>query len=166
MVDELFIKRRSYRKYLPKEVEEDKLNDILESGMLAPIASGKYFNVVLKVFRGEELKTLQETLVKETGNDNTYKAPLVIGVYHKGENVELANLDASAIIENMLLEARELGLGSVFIYSICRLTRSNEALKKYNELEGGYILRSVVSFGYVEDFNDVREVEHKFSVIK
>ena len=110
MVDELFIKRRSYRKYLPKEVEEDKLNDILESGMLAPIASGKYFNVVLKVFRGEELKTLQETLVKETGNDNTYKAPLVIGVYHKGENVELANLDAGAIIENMLLEARELGL--------------------------------------------------------
>lgn len=166
MVNDLFAKRRSYRKYLPKEVEEEKINQILEAGMLAPIANGKYYNVVLKVFKGEELRILQDTLVKETGNDNTYNAPLVIAIYHKGENVELANLDVGAIIENMLLEARDLGLGSVFIYSICRLTRSNEALKKYNELDGGYILRSVISVGYVEDFNDVREVEHRFSVIK
>ena len=166
MVNDLFIKRRSYRKYLSKEVEEEKIHQILEAGMLAPIANGKYYNVILKVFKGEELRILQDTLVKEAGNDNTYKAPLVIAVYHKGENIELANLDVGAIIENMLLEARDLGLGSVFIYSICRLTRSNEALKKYNELDGGYILRSVISVGYVEDFNDVREVEHRFSVIK
>ena len=154
MVNDLFIKRRSYRKYLPKEVEEEKIHQILEAGMLAPIANGKYYNVILKVFKGEELRILQDTLVKETGNDNTYKAPLVIAIYHKGENIELANLDVGAIIENMLLEAASLGLGSVWIGTYPDEVRINGLKKHFNMPE--YITPfAVIAIGYSED-------KHKF----
>lgn len=166
MVNNIFSLRRSYRTFLDKKVEDDKISSILEAGMLAPVAKGEYDNIILKVFEGDELKKLQSLLIQETGKDNTYNAPLVIGVYHKGDNVDLANLDTGCIIENMLLQARALDLGSVFIYSICRLTRTLDSLKSYNKVNESFLLRSVAAFGYVNSYNDANNVQHQIKVIK
>ncbi len=167
-LNEAILKRRSRRSYLTKEVEEEKIEKILFAGMHAPIANGKYDNLVIKVYKGEKLKNIQNKLLKLIGNDNFYNAPLAIFIYHKGNNVDLANLDSGAVIENMLLEATSLDLGSLFIYSFVRISKAREELKEYfsfNRGEDEFILRSVVSIGYIDDLS-LHEVPHKIEVIK
>lgn len=166
--EEVLLNRRSRRSYLNKEVEEEKIDKILNAGFHAPIASGKYHNLLIKVYKNESLKRLRNELTSLTNNDNTYNAPVVIFIYHKGENNDLANLDTGATIENMLLEATNIGLGSLFIYSFKRLCDNDPSFFKYKEVElesEKYLLRSIVSIGYIDNF-EVRDIDHKMKVIK
>ena len=164
---ETILKRRSIRSYIvSKDVEEEKIEKILNAAFHAPIASGKYDNLLIKIYKNEKLKELQNELISLTNKDNTYNAPLVFFIYHKGENIDLANLDSGAVIENILLEATNLSLGSLFIYSFVRLAKEHPFFKKYYEIkreDGNYILRSIVSLGYIDKEN-VSNIEHKMKV--
>ena len=167
-LETVILNRRSRRSYLSKEVEEEKVDKILNAAKHAPIATGKYENLLIKVYKNEKLKEIQDSLVKLTGWDNTYNAPCVIFIYHKGGVSDLANLDTGAVIENILLEATNLSLGSLFIYSFVRVAKGYPELNKYYELkndDGDYILRSIVSLGYVDD-PTLNDVKHDMKVIK
>lgn len=164
---ETILKRRSIRSYLSdKEVEKEKEEKLINAAFHAPIASARYDNLLIKIYKNEKLKELQNELISLTSKDNTYNAPLLFLIYHKGENVDLANLDTGAIIENILLEATNLSLGSLFIYSFVRLTKEYPSLYKYYEIkrdDGNYILRSIVSIGYIDKEN-VSNIDHKMKV--
>jgi len=162
-LDEIIARRRSYRAYTDYELTSFEIDSILKAAMLAPVAMGQYENILLKVYIGEELKTLQDNLIKFNGKDNTYGAKCLIGVYHKGNNIELLNLDCGCIVENILLKATELDLQSVFIYSILPITRNTKELNKYYSIED-YKLVSMVSIGKAKDKNDVRNIKHKMRI--
>lgn len=163
--EEILNKRRSYRAYLDKEINEEDLSKIIEAGMKAPIAMGRYDNLLIKIFYKEELKKLQDDLVKYAEREITYGAKAFIAIYHKGEKDDLAFLDTGAVIENMLLKATELGVQSVFIYSLVPISKLNKELNKYYKIDD-YVLRSCVSLGYAVNINDVKNIEHKIKVIK
>lgn len=162
-LNDVLIKRRSYRSFLDKKVEKEKEEEILKAAMLSPVAMGQYDNVKLVVYKNESAKKLQDELIKETGRDNTYGAPLLILIYHKLDNIELKNLDSGAIIENMLLKIAELDLGAVFIYSIKPTVNKTTSLNKYAKI-GEYSLTSMVSVGYIKEAK-TRDIEHKIEVI-
>jgi len=112
-VIEAMLKRRSIRKYQDKEVSAEVLLELVKAGMAAPSACNNQpweFIVVTSL-----AKELQQHL--RFGN---YKAPAAIVVcgnlkIAKGGLQRYWEQDCSAAMENILLAATGLGLGSVWI---------------------------------------------------
>ncbi len=108
--------RYSARKYASRRVEQEKLAAILEAGRVAPTAANKQPQRVLVVQEQAGMAKLAETA-------NVYGAPLVLIVVADTKEAWMrpvdtkvfADIDASVVTTHMMLEAADLGLGSVWI---------------------------------------------------
>lgn len=108
--------RYSVRDYEKREVEEEKLQRILEAGRIAPTGANRQPQRFI-VVRSEE------GLSKLKCSANVYGAPLAIIVCadhsvtwkRSYDRKDIADIDASIVTDHMMLEATELGLGSVWI---------------------------------------------------
>jgi nitroreductase len=163
--EELYKKRRSYRFLTGEKIDEGKIEKILDAGMHAPVAMGSYSNLKLFVLTGDKLEKTRQLFVEAIKNDPTYGASLVVVVAHKGKNIELSNQDVGCIGENMLLEATELGLGSVYSYTIPRVARGVEAILKLRDLGEGFTPLAAMVIG-VKKSDEVRPIVHKIEVIR
>jgi nitroreductase len=106
-VIEAILTRRSIRKYKSAEVEESKVHMLLEAAFMAPSAGNQQpWHFILVKNR----KLLNEIADRHPYAKMLYEAPLAIERY-QGRWV----LDCSASIENILLAARGLDLGTVWI---------------------------------------------------
>lgn len=113
---ELAKKRYSTRSYLDKKVEEEKLLKILEAARVAPTAANRQ-PCRLIVLQGEE------GLGKVKKAANVYNAPLVIVVCGDHNTAwkrpldgkHSVDIDTSIVTDHMMLEAADLGLGTVWI---------------------------------------------------
>jgi nitroreductase len=113
---ELAKTRYSVRSYTDRKVEQEKLEKILFAAHVAPTAANLQ-PVKLIVVQGEE------GLEKIGKAANIYNAPLAIIVcadHTKAwkrpfDGKQTVDIDASILTDHMMLEATELGLGSVWI---------------------------------------------------
>lgn len=107
--------RRSVRSYLEQRVEKEKIEQLLKAAMQAPSAANQRpweFIVV-------EDKARLQALAKASQYAGPVKeAPLAIVVLGNKAKLpfpENRNLDLSAATQNLMLEAVELGLGTVWL---------------------------------------------------
>ena len=113
---EIAKKRYSVRSYKNKKVEEEKLEKILEAAHVAPTAAN------LQPVRLISVQS-SEGLAKIGKGANIYGAPLAIIVcadhgkawVRPFDKKQTADIDASILTDHMMLQATELGLGSVWI---------------------------------------------------
>lgn len=117
--------RRSVRSFLNKEIPDDCLNSILEAARWAPSACNQqlwHFILIKDI-------DLKKRLTQEAGASKLIlKAPVSIAVcYHSG-NVKEGLQSASAAIENMLLMATSLGIGSLYLNSFGKEKKVKEIL--------------------------------------
>ena len=108
--------RYSVRNYSEKKVESEKLNRILEAAHVAPTAAN---------LQPVRLLVVQEenALTKIGKAANIYGAPLAIIVCSDHsvawkrpfDNKQTTDIDASIVTDHMMLEATELGLGTVWV---------------------------------------------------
>ncbi|MDO4322384.1 MAG: nitroreductase family protein [Lachnospiraceae bacterium] len=113
---ELAKTRYSVRNYMEKKVEQEKLDKILEAAHVAPTAANLQ-PVHLIVVREEK------GLEKISRAADIYGAPLAIIVCtdtarnwkRPFDGKRTTDIDASILTDHMMLEATELGLGSVWI---------------------------------------------------
>jgi len=170
--------RRSIRRFAQKAISKGDLETILGAGIQAPSGKNRQpwrFIVVEGGKRAEMLEVFGAALaaMKEGGEDSgsaewTFKAmsqaPVTVFILHPDglppymphtvEKMfsELVDIQSSgAAIQNMLLAARDLGIGSLWICDV---------LYAYQELlswfaESGEII-AAVSFGYPEESPDAR----------
>lgn len=113
---EIAKRRYSVRKYKQQDVEEDKLLKILEAGRVAPTGANTQPQRLIVVRE----KTGLEKLSKGA---NIYGAP--IGIIVCGDNStvwkrpfdgkNILDIDISVVTTHMMLQATELGLGTVWI---------------------------------------------------
>ncbi|MGI6756267.1 MAG: nitroreductase family protein [Atopobiaceae bacterium] len=106
--------RTSVRSYADTPIEQDKVELICRAGMQAPSAGNQQPWELLVIDDPELLKALGTATPysKPTG-----KAPLAIIPLMHAEGLrfpEQAPHDMSACVENMLLQATEMGIGSVW----------------------------------------------------
>ena len=106
--------RTSIRKYQEKPVEPEKIEKLLRAAMAAPSA----FNQQpweFYVIRNKEKIGKLSTVTPYTGC--AVHAPLVfVACYRKNcKALHYAQIDLSAAVENLLLEADALGLGAVWM---------------------------------------------------
>ncbi len=113
---ELAKKRYSVRKFQDKQIEEEKLLQILEAGRVAPTGANKQPQRLIVVREKEGFERLKKAA-------NIYNAPLAIIVcgdtdaawVRPIDGKKITEIDASIVTDHMMLEATELGLGSVWI---------------------------------------------------
>ncbi len=105
--------RRSIRKYLPTEIEDQKIQTILEAGQWAPSASNKqpwHFIVV----RDEEMRNrLAEAHPYGRFMAESPVVVVVLGDSEKHPRYHLA--DPHNAVQNMILTAYHLGLGTCWM---------------------------------------------------
>jgi nitroreductase len=110
--------RISVRKYLDKDVEEEKLNEVLEAGRLAPSASNRqeWRYIVVRD------KSTRKKLVEAANNQSFVgEAPVVIVCCAETDEHIMScgekcyPIDLAISIDHMTLRAVELGLGTCWI---------------------------------------------------
>jgi nitroreductase len=165
--------RRSIRRFRPGSVPDHALSSILEAGIQAP--SGKNsqpwrFIVVKEDRRQEMVEIMGDVLAAQKAADEDLgsaewtlkvmaQAPVTVFVYNQygkrpwvdhstGDNFQaLVNTQSvGAAIQNMLLAALDLGLGSLWI---CDVLYAYEELTAWLGAEGALV--AAVSFGYADE---------------
>lgn len=129
--------RRSVRSYdTNKKVEETKINEVINAGLYAASGMGYQYGIVIAIIN-KEIRDKLSKLNQEIGGfpkdvDPFYGAPVILLVAVKKWN--LAKYDGSTMIQNMMVEAYNQGLGSCWIH------RAKEELESK---EGKEILQSL-----------------------
>lgn len=167
---EAILTRRSTRNYLPNAVEKEKLEQILEAARQAPSGGNNQTNHFLVIQNREILQKLigmtEAAFAKMEADENTYpslrhaieaskkggyvfcyNAPLLIAVANRrdyGNNLA----DCACAIENMMIAANALDLGSCWINQLRWLNEepalveylSSLGMKDYERVYGAVII--------------------------
>ena len=118
---EAITKRRACRSFdNNKEVEQSKIDEIVRAGLLAPSGMNRQTPVIIVIKDRETRDKLME-LNRAAGNgrfpsnlDPFYNAPVILLVIANKNGLSM--LDGAAAMENILLEATNQGLASVWIH--------------------------------------------------
>ena len=141
--------RRAIRKYLPRQVEQEKLDLILEAGTYAPTGMGMQSPVIIAVQNPQAVQKLVQLNAKVMNSDSNpyYGAPtilLVLASSERGTRVE----DGSCVLENMMLAATDLGLGSVYLMGAIAAMRNEPELVGQLNLPKGFVPIAAMALGH------------------
>ena len=114
---ETIYKRRSVRKYTETPVTDAQVKQIIRAGMAAPSAKNSQEWVFIVLREPEIYKTFSEVHVNAFAMKTAQAAILVCADLSKEQDPGQGwwIQDCSAAMENMLLEATDLGLGSLWL---------------------------------------------------
>ena len=109
-------KRYSVRSYKSQKVEQEKLDLILEAARVAPTAANLQPVRLIVVQEKEGLAKIEKAA-------NIYNAPLAVTVCadhstawtRPFDKKQTGDIDASILTDHMMLQASELGLGTVWV---------------------------------------------------
>ncbi len=165
---EIIKKRRSVRAYKDKTLPKKVVSAILEAARYAPSARN-LMPLEYKVITNKALiKKLSDGIsegLKKTGFslkappnvrlNYFYSAPLLIIITGPKENTFCVS-DAAIAVDNVMLYATSIGLGSCFIGMARIIQSSEDLLKELNITEDRNIVAAVVC-GYPEGWPEEKE---------
>jgi nitroreductase len=149
----VLLKRRSIRKYLPEQIDDESLQTIIKTGLYAPNGGNHQYTRFIVIQNKEKLSELKgiikdefakkdiiegqyqnKTIIKakqQEDYDFSFNAPtLIIAVALKTHGNSMA--DSANALENMQIAATALELGACWVNQIHWLTE-NQALRDYLE---------------------------------
>jgi nitroreductase len=140
-------KRRTVRAFSEEEVTDEQVEAILEMGMYAPT----YMNRKPWHFVVVRDRELQEKLGETLGvRPYIQQASAVIAVYGDPEVSDTWELDGCAAIENMLIAATALGVGSAWAGSPGNVAwgETEELMRDALKVPSGFRALSLVCLGH------------------
>ncbi len=173
MLMDIIKSRHSIRKYTDKQISREDLEKILEAGDFAPNAGGGQRSMMVALRNKELTKKLgimnlakfnrgrligsyvskeQPSVIDDpTMKDGFYGAPTVVAVFAQS-NFLFKTADAFCMIENMVLQATELGIASCIISRGEETFDSEEGrqLMKEWDVPDNYICQGFVTLGYID----------------
>jgi nitroreductase len=162
-------RRRSVRVFKPEQISDSEIATIIEAGTYAPSGRGDqswHFTVVQNTGLLNELSeavkriyaTFDNPFLQSQGKNekyhNYYHAPTVI-IISGSKDALLPELDCAACVQNILLAAESLNIGSCWISGINLLeatTGGSPVLEKLN-IPAGYKPYFSVALGYKKNEN-------------
>jgi len=160
-IDDVIRNRRSIRKYKDKPLTKEQIEEILDAGNRAPSAKNRV-QWRFHVFQGEAKAKLIQVcregvemipkipLMASTANSYNImdQAPVVILVLQTCEwgGISAEIQSVSAAIQNMLLKAHSMGLGTVWINDVLFVEQAILDLLKY-EREDSDLKDMLLEFG-------------------
>ena len=173
MLMEIIKARHSIRKYMDKQIDREDLEKILEAGNYAPNAGGGQRSVMVAI-HNKELATYvgklnmanfdrthlagsfvskeqPSTIDDPTIKNGFYDAPTVVCVFCQ-DNFLFKTADAFCMMENMVLQATELGIASCIISRGYETFASEEGRKLMNkwDVPEGYACQGFVILRYID----------------
>ena len=110
--------RRSCRSFLPEQLKESDLEQILRAGTFAATGMGRQSPKIVVLQNPDDIAQLERMNAAIFGNPDAhpfYGAPVVCVVF-ADTNVNTWIEDGSLVIGNMMAAAHSLGLGSCWIH--------------------------------------------------
>ena len=143
--------RRSVRAYKPDAVPEALLHAVLEAGTYAPTGMGRQSPTIIAVTSERYRKEIAVLNAKVMGSDSDpyYGAPVIVLVLADGSAHTFVE-DGSCVLENMMVAAASLGLGSVWVHREREIFDSEEGKALLREWGLPETLRGVgsIALGY------------------
>jgi nitroreductase len=142
--------RTSIRAYENREIEDDKVETLLQAAMAAPTAGNKQPWEFVVIKNRATLDTIASHFETMTMAKDAPLAIVVCGDINNTfpeEGREYWVQDASAATENLLLAAHAMGLGAVWC-GIYPISERVEYLKKLLDLPENIIPLNVIPIGY------------------
>lgn len=173
MLMDIIKARHSIRKYTDKQISREDLEKILEAGNYAPNAGGGQRSMMVAIHNKELTthvgrmnlarfdrshlagnyvsKEQPSTIDDPTIQNGFYDAPTVVCVFCQ-DNFLFKTADAFCMVENMILQATELGIASCIISRGYETFDSEEGRKLMIEWEvpQGYTCQGFVILGYID----------------
>lgn len=160
---ELAQHRRSIRKYKEQAVEPEKIEQILQAGLMAP--AGKRLNPWEFVVVTDHEVLTQMASCRTYGSSMLAGSPLGIVVLADSAISDTWKFDAAIAAENMLLEAEDLGLGACWVQVLDRLAkedegkRAEELVRSLLDIPAHLSVVCIISVGYKDEERKPREIE-------
>ena len=133
----LILERRSCRHFLPQPPDRPTLAAVLEAGRYAPSANNKQLTRFYVITDRKLLDSLSQVVSSKlenfAGRDCTSGAPVLILVTNRYDH-NCALQDAACAMENMMLAAFSLGVGSCWINQLYRTREDREVQEKLAEI--------------------------------
>ena len=143
--------RKSIRDFQRVSVDRDKLEKIVQAALYAPGGMRAYDTLHLtQVTNRDVLAKFLKMAREEMGDDKAdpiHGAPALIVVSVK-EPTHIAFANAACLIQNMMLEATDLGLGSLYVCGIINALREKAAFKELLRLPEGFTPVGAAAVGY------------------
>jgi nitroreductase len=165
---EIIKKRRSVRAYLDKPLPKETVSAILEAARYAPSARNlqplEYKVITSKALIKKLSEGISEAMKKEgyplkappsVRLNYFYNAPLLIILTALKENT-FAVSDGAIAVDNVMLYATSIGLGSCFIGMARLIMRSPELMKEINIADDKNIVAAVIC-GYPDGWPEEKE---------
>ena len=157
---EILQKRRSVRKYTAENIPKDKLEKILQAGLLAPSSRAIYPVELVAVRDKEMLRGLSEC--KAAGAAMLKNADAAIVVIGDTAKSDAWIEDCSITMTLMMLEATEQGVGNCWVQCRGRQTSegasTEECVRALLSLPENYGVLAILSLGMPAETPDVREL--------
>lgn len=161
---EIIKARRSIRSYTEEQIKQDELDIILEAGAYAPSAAGRqlrHFTVIQNQQLLDEIslevkgiyRSMPDEFLQNLGKSEKYHmffhAPTVIVVSGLVNSIDPQN-DCAVALQNMMIAARSLNIGSCWVSAITVLesTDNGKKLASSLKLPEGYAPYSCITLGY------------------
>ena len=138
--------RTSIRKYEKRQVEKENIELLLRAAMAAPSAGNQQPWEFYVVTDGDKLTALSECS-PYAGMLNDAPLGIVVCCQKGCRLPNYAQIDCSAAVENLLLEADSLGLGAVWL-GIAPLEDRMEAVGKVLGIGEDLYVFSMIACGY------------------
>ncbi|SHK87725.1 Nitroreductase [Anaerocolumna jejuensis DSM 15929] len=144
--EELINTRYSVRKFSDKPVEKDKLDKILEAGRIAPTAGNRQPQRIVVIQSKEAFEKMKRCTPCH------FNAPLLLLLCydkavennnHYGDKRPYGQVDASIVLTHIMLEAHNLGLGTVWVGLF-----NPELLREYFHIPASYEILGLMPMGY------------------
>lgn len=169
-VIENILTRRSIRDFSPKKVSKDDIEKLIETGLYAPCGIGKQTWNFVGVLNFELISELALSISKvlDRENYNFYGSKSLILISNE-KNGKFSKEDNAAALQNIMLAAHSLDIGSVWInqlQGICDHEDIRPILTKLNiPLE--HEIYGLVALGYSSSEPRGKvEKKGKFSIIE
>lgn len=145
--------RRSIRKYKNKAVDEEKIDKLLRAGFAAPSARNLQPYNFLVIDKREILDKIPEYHPYSSMILQAPLAILVLGDRNAQDMDGYIAQDCSAATENILIEATELGLGSVWLGVYPREERMQGMIELFS-IPDNFIPFSLIVIGYADEHKE------------
>lgn len=157
--------RRSIRKFLDKDISDETITELIDCARHAPFSGGPITEPQLWEFIIVKDKTIKERLALNYDDRQFIRhAPIIIVVCAdktKDQNYRDWDITASLAIQNLLLAAHDLNLGTCFITTFTHHETHKEDRIQLNEtlnLPEHIELIAIIPIGYP---NPSEEIEKK-----
>lgn len=163
--------RRSVKKYKNDLVKQEIIDMIVEAGTYAPSGMNKQSPIILEITNKEMRDKLSKINAKVAGMPETfdpfYNAPVVIVVL-ANKDIPTYIYDGSLVMENMMLTAHSLGLGSCWIHRAKETFETEEGKQILKDLgiNGNYegIANCIIGYSDTETVIHSRKEKYIYKI--